>query len=413
MTAHANHLDWINWIDDQAPAMTALVARLANINSHSFNLSGLKRVAYAARDAFADWPDEVHIRDLPPIEQINDRGQPVAQPVGPALHLIKRPDAHRRVLLAIHLDTVYPPDSPFQEIAIRGQQMIGPGVADAKGGLVVMLTALRAFEQSGAAADVGFHVILNPDEEIGSPASSPLLQRIARQCHIGLVFEPTLPNGEIVSSRGGSANYTLVVEGQSAHVGRDAAAGRSAVGAICDAVDRLDQMTDPTAGIIVNVACLNAHSPLNVVPALAIARLNIRFTYKDQITQLSQNIDHMLRELQVRRDVTAQWLGNVSAPAKPLDPPTCQLIDTASQCARTLGFHLIHRHTAGVCDGNRLAAAGLPTLDTLGPCGNHLHTPRETLDLPSLTQRAKLTTCLLHEIATRDVLADPKSEAGR
>ena len=139
---------------------------------------------------------------------------------GKALHITKRPNVPFKILLGGHMDTVYP---PYQaEAAVRKDQRLhGPGVADMKGGLVVMLTALEALEKHPDSAKIGWEVLITPDEEIGSPASKELWQTIGSRVQCALLFEPAFPDGGIVCERRGSANWTLHVTGVGAHVGRE------------------------------------------------------------------------------------------------------------------------------------------------------------------------------------------------
>src|SRR5687768_17241597 len=134
----------LGWIDAQRERMSGLVARWASINSHTANLPGLAAMSSALRESFAPLGGQHHEIELAPFEQINTAGVRVATPVGRALSIRQRPDAARRVFLGIHMDTVYPPDHPFQSVEhVDANTLRGPGVADAKGGLVVMLVALE------------------------------------------------------------------------------------------------------------------------------------------------------------------------------------------------------------------------------------------------------------------------------
>src|SRR5207253_7136774 len=133
------------------------------------------------------------------------RGEPVEQPLGRALRATKRHEPSSgvavRVLLNIHTDTVYPLDHPFQSVTrIDEHTLRGPGVIDAKGGLVVMLAAIEALERSALAPQIGWEVLLNPDEEIGSPGSAHLFKEVASRHRVGLVFEPAIGEGNLVDS---------------------------------------------------------------------------------------------------------------------------------------------------------------------------------------------------------------------
>ena len=159
---------------------------------------------------------------------IDDEGLSSKQPLGEIIHIVKHPDAPKKIMLCIHMDTVYSQDDEFQTCQMTdGGQLNGPGVADAKGGLIVMLYALKTLEQSPLAGKIGWEVIINPDEEIGSPGSESFIRSRAPFCDFGLLFEPALPGGHMVSDRKGTGNFTFIVRGKSAHSGRDFAAGRN------------------------------------------------------------------------------------------------------------------------------------------------------------------------------------------
>ena len=160
--------------------MIALVTEWAGINSGTYNLDGLRTMASRLGTAYQSLGGEMTMVDLPPQQVIDSRGTLTSLPLGQAISIRRRPDAERRVFLGIHMDTVYAADDPFQAVdQIDGQALRGPGVLDAKGGLAVMLIALEALERSDVAERIGWEVLINPDEEIGSPGAAPLLANCA------------------------------------------------------------------------------------------------------------------------------------------------------------------------------------------------------------------------------------------
>ena len=178
MNAHQAEL---SWIDSQAAEMLRLVSEWSGINSGSRNLQGLAHSTDVVQKGFESLGGHIERRDLPPVESVDGGGHVVKSAVGQALRIVKRADAPLRIMLCIHLDTVYGADHPFQKpMRIDASTLRGPGVADAKGGLVILLAALRALDRSDSASKVGWEVVLNPDEEIASPGSSQLLLEVAR-----------------------------------------------------------------------------------------------------------------------------------------------------------------------------------------------------------------------------------------
>ena len=159
---------FINWIDGQAAAMRRRVIDWANINSGTGNVAGLTRLSGELRREFEVLGGTTEKLPLEPAVSVDAGGRTVATPLGSALRISKRPGAPLRVFAGIHMDTVYPPDHPFQTATQLDENTLrGPGVVDAKGGLAVMLTALEALERSPFAPRIGWEVLINPDEEIG------------------------------------------------------------------------------------------------------------------------------------------------------------------------------------------------------------------------------------------------------
>lgn len=303
--------------------------------------------------------------------------------------------AHKPVLIAGHLDTVHPASSPFREISISpdATRATGPGCADMKGGLVIAIHALEALEECGVR--IPWTLLLNADEETGSFASARAIRteakRIAAAGGIGIALEPCLPSGAIVTERSGSGQFMLEARGKSAHVGRDFAAGASAVAALAHAIARCHALANPAGGLIVNFGPLQGGATTNSVPDLARAWGNIRF--KD-----AAGAAHLERELRsIAQAATAHVPGtsialhiNLARPAKPLTPQVQALADTVRTAATHLSLPIDFASTGGVCDGNLMQDEGLPTLDTLGVLGGGLHTTDEWVDLDSMPDRAAL-----------------------
>ena len=189
------------------------------VNSGSRNLAGLERMGELLADAFSTLPGELSLEPAAKVETIDPNGRTAELEHGRHLHLKVRPDAPVQLLLTGHMDTVYGVDHEFQETRwIEEGVLNGPGVADMKGGLAVMLAALKAIEHTPAAKRVGYEVVIDSDEEVGSPSSAALLIQAATSKHAALTYEPAaLPDGTLAGSRPGSGNFSFVVRGKSAH----------------------------------------------------------------------------------------------------------------------------------------------------------------------------------------------------
>ena len=274
--------------------------------------------------------------------------------------------------------------------------MQGPGVADAKGGIVVMVYALRALSQLGLAGDLGWTLVLNPDEELGSPSSTEILHRIAPDFDFGLLFEPALPSGELVSSRKGSGNFDLVVRGKAAHAGRHFEDGRNALAMLSRLLVRLDRLNGQRDGVTLNVGYVHGGGAVNMVPDLAVGRFNVRMQDAESIHWVESQLGAALAEVNALDGFSAELFGGITSPPKEISSGTSELMKALETVVRDIGAEPIRwTATGGVCDGNKLAAAGLPNIDTLGPIGGGLHSSSEWVQVSSLADKAKVIVQLL------------------
>lgn len=393
--------DPIAWIDSQLPRMKESLIEWANHNSHTYNVEGLAWMATQVWERLASLGAKTSLIDLPPAESIDDRGEKVLHPLGRAVHAMKRPDAPVKVLLGIHMDTVFAADDPFQSVReIDANTLNGPGVVDAKGGLVVLLTALEALERSDFAQCIGWEVLINPDEEIGSPSSGTILAECARRNHFGLVYEPAQPDGNLVGERKGSGTFIFVVHGKAAHSGRDFAAGRNAIVAAAELVRELHTMNASfTPGTTFNIGRIIGGGASNIVPDKCVVTVNIRTVIREEERVIAARIDEVVDEINRHDGIRAERFGEFRSPPKPLDARSKQLLDVIIPAGGELGLSLNHKPSGGTCDGNKLAAAGLPVIDSMGPRGGNLHSPDEFVQVDSLVERAKLSFLTMRRLA--------------
>lgn len=385
-------------------AMLAQTRAWCAINTGTRNLDGLARQAEALADAFAALPGDIALRDPAPFTAIDEAGHKAELAHGRHLVLRVRPQAERRLLLTGHMDTVYPADHPFQEQHWREDGvLVGPGVADMKGGLSVIFHALLAFERSADAARVGYDVMINSDEETGSLASAALIAELARGKHAALTYEPSaLPDGTLAHARGGSGNYSMTFTGRSAHAGRNPRDGRNAVVAAADAAVRLKALEHD--GLSVNPAKIDGGSGNNVVPEHAVLRFNIRPGTTEAAEDFAWRLTDLTAAVAREHDLAIACHGGVTRPPKPVDTRAQKLFDLVRECGRTLGQEIAWQSSGGVCDGNNIAACGVPVVDTMGVRGGAIHSPDEYLITASLKERAMLSALVLRRLAGGDVL---------
>ena len=388
------------WIDDQRSGLIDRLMYLSEINSGTGNPAGVKKVAAEFTSSYGPLAHSLEMLPSTIMERVNIDGEPVPEHYGDILSCCKRPDAPLQVLLVGHLDTVFPAGHAFQRPwRVDADTLRGPGVADMKGGLLVMLTALQAFERLNSPENLGWRVILNADEETGSHGSVDVLLAAAEKAHAGMIYEPALADGTLSGARKGSGNFTLVAHGVSAHAGREFAKGRNAVLAVTNAAGRLAALTDQDRGITVNIARIKGGSVFNVVPDKAVCQFNIRCRTPEQQRQIRARLDAVIDEVNRTDGVRLALSGGFSRPPKTISAANQLFMDWAVECGRSLDIDVRFQDTGGCCDGNNLAAAGLPNIDTLGVLGGHIHTDQEFMLPDSLTQRAKLSLLLLERLS--------------
>ncbi len=379
--------------------MLGLVQELCNINSGSYNLAGLEQVKYQLAKEFSVLGGDLQLIDVDPQVVIDDRGETIEQPLGQAIHITKHADAPTRIMLCIHMDTVYGAEHPFQRCRMLDNGCLnGPGVADAKGGLVVMLAALKSLEESSLAGRIGWEVFINADEELGSPGSARFIESRASYCDWGLLFEPCFPDGSLVSWRKGTGHFTFVARGRAAHSGREFDKGRNALVAICRLMDQIDQLNiDPE--VTYNVGRVSGGGALNIVPDLGIGRVNVRAKSLDQQRQVESRLKQLVVAANRQDGISIEVAGKFSSPPKVLDGRAQLLQRRVERCGDALGQPVKWCGSGGASDGNKFAAAGLANIDTLGPCGGNIHSSEEYLVPESLVSTAKLVGLILLSFA--------------
>ncbi len=381
----------------------ALLARTQDwcaINSGTGNLAGLSQQAGALADAFAVLPGEIALVEPAPVTALDAAGQEIAQEHGRHLVLRVRPEAGRRFLMTGHMDTVFGADHPFQGARwLDAETLNAPGAADMKGGLSVLLEALKAFEVSNLSGDVGYDVMINADEETGSLASAGLIAELARGKAAALTYEPaTAPDGTLAHARGGSGNYAVVVSGRSAHAGRNPQEGRNALVAAAELAVRLKRLEHGELSI--NPARIEGGAANNVVPDHALLRFNIRPKTSAAGEDFAIRLQGLIAELEAAHEVVLRVHGGISRLPKPVDEGAQDLFQLVQRAGADLGQHFGWRNTGGVCDGNNIAALGVPVVDTMGVRGGAIHSADEFLIVPSLVERARLSTLVLHRLAS-------------
>ena len=380
--------------------MLQQVERWAAVNSGTGNLSGLAEVAGMLADEFASLPGNVRLVVPDPVEAVTASGHVQTLQRGNHLHLCVRPEAPVQVLLTGHMDTVFGVDHPFQSMTwLEPGVLNGPGTADMKGGISVIMAALSAVEASPLAERIGYDLMINSDEETGSQASASLIAELAKGKAAALTYEPALPDGTLAGARPGSGNFSIMLHGKAAHAGRNPEDGRNALIAAADLAMRLNAAKGQ--GLKVNPARIDGGGPNNIVPDLAILRVNLRPMTPEDMAMASEVIRAAVSAVEAEHGVHAHVHGGFNRPPKPLDAQAEKLFGLVRECGADLGIPIAWKSTGGVCDGNNIAACGVPVVDTMGPRGGSIHSDAEFLIVDSLAERARLSALTLLRLAAK------------
>ena len=331
---------------------------------------------------------------------INDQGERVQHPLGQALRIKKRPEAPLQVFLCGHMDTVFEKEHHFQKVRYIDEDTInGPGVTDLKGGIMVMIKALEAFEQSPWAEHIGWEILFNPDEEIGSPGSAALIKEAAGRVDLGMIYEPCFPDGNLAGSRKGSGNFTAVCYGKAAHAGREHHLGRNAIRSLCDFISAIDQLNGKREGVTFNPGYIHGGGATNIVPDRCMSRFNIRIEKPEDEAWCLEQMQMLVDAVGAKDGIRLELHGGFGRRPKVLTPANQRLLSLAKECGEALGLAIDIKPTGGCCDGNNLASAGIPNIDTLGVQGDHIHSDKEYMKISSLVPRARLSASLLMLLA--------------
>jgi glutamate carboxypeptidase len=320
-----------------------------------------------------------------------------------------------RILLIGHMDTVFDPGTAAERpFAIDGDGIArGPGVTDMKSGLLAGLYAVRALLASGALPFERLTWIANPDEEIGSPTSTPHIRELAADADVCLVLECARANGDIVSSRKGILDARVTVRGRASHAGVEPEKGRSAILAAADLVARLHALNGRWDGVTINVGVIAGGTRPNVVAERCAFEVDIRAVRRADLEAAEAEIRAMLHDLVVP-DTTAElepmarWW-----PMEKLER-SGRLVEHAQALARRLGFEVHDAATGGASDANTTAGMGVASLDGLGPIGGMDHSPAEYLEVASIVPRTALLAGLLLALGRDPVVRGRRTaEPGR
>ncbi len=361
---------------ERETAAISLLETLVNVNSFTDNRAGGVLVC------------EMLAAELRSIDGIASVRTVDSERFAPHLVVQTGPTDANFVALVGHLDTVFPPGT-FEGFRRDGALIRGPGVLDMKGGLVVVLEALRALSRLGVLHRVPLRLIIVSDEEVGSPEGRVVIQRELAGACAALVFEAGRAHDAVITSRRGTGSVRAVATGRAAHAGNAHAEGANAIRALCRFVERAEQLTDHARGVTVNVGIIRGGTSKNTVPDFAEALLDLRYE------RLSDG-DALLAALEEAAGQSA-FAGTTVSLTKQIARPPLERTDANlalyrvyAACARAAGLGDGEAPlVGGGSDAATTAAMGIASIDGLGPRGAGFHTHDERVDVATMVPKAE------------------------
>lgn len=360
---------------------------MVNVDCGSFTFDGVQRIADLCEARFRAGGWDVERRPHAPAAGEQRLGDLVIGRL--------RGAGTTRILLVGHMDTVFDEgtaaERPFR---IDGSIATGPGVSDMKGGLLTGFYAAHVLQDEGVDSFGEITYVCNPDEEIGSPFSKPVIAELAPRHDVAFVLEGARANGDIVSARKGITDYEIVVTGRAAHAGVEPEKGRNAILAAARKIQAIQALHGRWPEVSVNVGVVAGGTRTNVVPARCSFQVDVRSPSIETLQEAEQEIERLAAEASVPDTSTEIRKHGWHRPMEKGEGAT-RLVALAQQIATELGFEVRDAATGGASDANTVSAAGTPTIDGLGPIGGDDHAPAEWLDLDSVVPRTALLAGLI------------------
>jgi glutamate carboxypeptidase len=333
-----------------------------------------------------------------------------------ALSIRQRPDCAVQVLLCGHYDTVFEADDAFQSCHwIDANTLGGPGTADMKGGIVTLLAALQAFEQTPNAAKLGWEVLLTPDEETGSHGTVELFRGAAARHDFGFVFEPARPAGHILHSRKGTGTFKATCHGRASHAAKVPNDGRNAILALAEFLLQVSKIPAEMPDVMVNVGNIRGGTAAtNVVPDLAVSEIDVRITRLADRDPLIARMRSCAAAINARDGFRLELDASFNRPPKECLPAEELAFAEWQRAAADVGVApFTWVHGGGASDGNFLCEGGLPSLDGLGPLGDGLHSDREFCRVETIAPRAQIVALFLHRVASGEIQLPVSRKSGK
>ncbi|KKK37420.1 carboxypeptidase [Mesobacillus campisalis] len=364
------------YIKRKTEEMLQLIERLVNIDSGSYVKEGVDQVGQILREEFRQLGFVTRVKRE---EEFGD-------------HLVLRHKHAKdpKIIILAHMDTVFPEgtvaERPFR---IEGNRAFGPGVVDMKSSLVVLLYAIKSLIKHGSKSVENVEIILNSDEEVGSPTSRRLIEERSKGKKFALAMEPARKDGSLVAARRGSGKYKLFVHGRAAHSGIEPEKGRSAIEELAYKIIQLHDLTDHENGVSVNVGLIEGGSAVNTVSDHAMAHVDVRISEKEQGVYLEKKIQEICSTTEVP-GTKIVLEGEMGRPPMEHNEQNRSLLRIIKGVGKEIGVDVSATSTGGGGDASFTAATGVATVDGLGPVGGNAHRDTEYLEIDTLPERTLL-----------------------
>ncbi|QNF30348.1 M20 family metallopeptidase [Metabacillus elymi] len=367
--------------------MLHYIEELVNIDSGSYDKQGVDTIGQLLKESYKELGFNVFVEE---------------QGVYGNHLIIEHKDAiDPNIIILAHMDTVFPRGTAAERsFRIEGNRAYGPGVIDMKASQVSVLYAIKALVNEGYEGYKRIRIVLNSDEEIGSPSSREIIEREAKGKKYALVMEPARKDGSLVSSRRGKGNYTLIIEGKAAHSGIEPEKGRSAIEELAHKIIQLHELSDHENGISVNVGLIEGGSSANTVSDHAEAQIDVRIKEIGQVELLEERLD----EICSSSDVVGTKIsleGEMNRPPMEKNKKTRALLRIIQDVGDEIGVEIEDTSTGGGSDASFTSSLGIATIDGLGPIGGNAHSDQEYLVIPSLVERTLLLATIIERLSKK------------
>lgn len=373
------------FIESNKANMILLLEQLVNTDSGSYDKNGVDNIAELLISRYASLG---FVTDIFANETLGNN-----------YRLMHQQAKNPQIFIIAHLDTVFPKgtvaERPFN---IKGDRAYGPGVIDMKASHVVVYYAMRALMETGCQAYKNIEILLNCDEEIGSKSSRGLIEQCVKDKAYALVMEPARACGAIVSARRGVATYELTIEGKASHSGIAPTEGISAIQELSYKIQALHALSRHDQGLSVNVGLISGGSSVNTVAASAYAEIDVRICSNQQGTEVDRLIKQICSQ-PVVEGIKLKLTGGINRPPMVKTTQSAALINLIKAEAAAIGLTIDDVSTGGGSDASFTAAAGIPSVDGMGPVGGCQHSDKEYLELATLAERTLLFANVLKRLS--------------